>query len=105
MTELERRDAVMDTPRPMLTGDQIAAARKLAGIKTRDELAAKANVGVATVARAEAARAQVPGMNTEPLSKIIQALEAAGVEFFTREGGSLVGDVGMRLRSTKGGQS
>ncbi|TWA71945.1 Xre family transcriptional regulator [Azospirillum baldaniorum] len=82
----------------MLTGRQIAAARKLAGIKTQAELAELAGVSEPAIARAEAKGAQIPGMNTTNMAAIILALEARGVEFFTKEGNSLAGGVGMRLK-------
>jgi transcriptional regulator with XRE-family HTH domain len=81
----------------MLTGDQIAAARRLAGIRTQADLATAAGVSRPTVERAERAKGEIPGMGTGAMRKIIQALEAAGVTFHL-EGGSLAGNVGMRRR-------
>jgi len=83
----------------MLTGDQIAAARRLAGIRSQAELAIAAGVSRPTVERAEAARGLIPSMNTDALTRIIRALEAAGVEFYLDPGSSLAGGVGMRRRS------
>ncbi len=82
----------------MLTGDQIAAARRLSGIGTQADLAKAAGVSRPTVERAERARGAVPAMGTDALAKIIHALEAAGMEFYLDHGGSLAGDVGMRVR-------
>ncbi len=82
----------------MLTGDQIAAARRLAGIRSQADLAAAARISRPTVERAEAARGLIPSMNAEAMSRIIRALEAAGVEFHLNGGASLAGEVGMRLR-------
>jgi transcriptional regulator with XRE-family HTH domain len=82
----------------MLTGNQLAAARRLAGIGTQADLATKAGVGRATVERAEQARDEMPNMRTDQLVQIIVALEAAGVEFYLAEGASLAGGLGMRLR-------
>jgi len=82
----------------MLTGDQIAAARRLAGIRSQAELAVAAGVSRPTVERAEAARALIPSMNADALTRIIRALEAAGVEFYLDAGASVVGGVGMRRR-------
>jgi transcriptional regulator with XRE-family HTH domain len=82
----------------MLTGDQIAAARRLAGIRSQAELAAAAGVSRPTVERAEAARGLIPSMNAEAMSRIIRALEAAGIAFHLEGGASLAGEVGMRLR-------
>lgn len=82
----------------MLTGDQIAAARKLCGFAKQSDLAAAAAVGVATIARAELARGKVPGMGTEAMEKIVRALEAAGIEFYLEHGASAAGGLGMRLQ-------
>jgi transcriptional regulator with XRE-family HTH domain len=82
----------------MLTGDQIAAARRLAGIRSQAELAVAAGVSRPTVERAEAARTLIPSMNADALTRIIRALEAAGVEFYLDAGASLAGGVGMRRR-------
>jgi len=83
----------------MLTGDQIAAARRLAGMRSQAELGVAAGVSRPTIERAEAARALVPSMNCEAMAKIIRALEAAGVVFFLRAGDSLAGGVGMRYQA------
>ena len=81
----------------MLTGDQIAAARRLAGIRTQADLAAAAGVSRPTVERAEGAKGAIPGMGTAAMAAIVRALEAAGVEFHLDGGASLAGGVGMRL--------
>ncbi len=83
----------------MLTGDQIAAARRLAGIRSQAELAIAAGVSRPTIERAEAARGLVPSMNAEALARIVRALEATGVEFYLDIGSSLAGGVGMRRRA------
>lgn len=82
----------------MLTGDQIAAARRLAGLRSQAELAAAAGVSRPTIERAEAARGLIPSMNCDAMARVIRALEAAGVVFFLRPGESLAGAVGMQLR-------
>lgn len=82
----------------MLTGDQIAAGRRLAGIRSQAELAVMAGVSRPTVERAEAARALVPSMNCDAMARIIRALEAAGVVFSLSPGQSLAGGVGLGLR-------
>ena len=82
----------------MLTGDQIAAARRLAGIRTQADLAVAAGVSRPTVERAERARDIIPGMGTEAMTGIVRALEAAGIEFYLEHGASLAGGVGMRVR-------
>jgi len=82
----------------MLTGDQIAAARRLAGIRSQAELAVAAGVSRPTVERAEAARALIPSMNCDAMARIIRALEGAGVVFYLRPGDGLAGGVGMHVR-------
>ena len=82
-----------------LTGDQIVAARRLAGIRTQADLAHRAGVGLATVARAELARADVPNMQLEAMLKIVRALEAAGVEFYLGTTGSIIGGFEIRRRN------
>jgi DNA-binding XRE family transcriptional regulator len=85
------------SPALMLTGSQISAARKLAGIGSHRELAKLAGVGEATIQRAEAEGDSVPDMQTAKMRRIILALEARGVEF-RLDGGSLVRDISMRKR-------
>lgn len=79
----------------MLTGNQIRAGRALLRWST-SHLAERAEVGIATIHRAEAGD-DVPSMNVKTLSKIKQALETAGVEFLD---GSYSGNggPGVRLR-------
>lgn len=83
---------------PMLTGDQIRAARQLAGIARQDELGELAGVGEATIQRAEAAGKEIPGMNTTKMAAIVRALESKGVAFMADGSVSLVGGLSMRLR-------
>lgn len=82
----------------MLTGNQIAAARRMAGFTTQSALAAAASVSRITVARAEAAKDELPAIGVDALAKIVRALEAAGVEFGLDFGSSLVGGLSMRKR-------
>ena len=81
----------------MLTGDQIAAARRLAGYRTQADLAAAAGVSRPTVERAEGAKGVIPGMGTAAMAAIVRAIEARGVEFYLDGGASLAGGIGMRL--------
>lgn len=83
----------------MLTGNQIAAARRLCGIGTQEDLANAAGVSRPTVERAEQARDRMPSMRTDQLVKIIAALEAAGVQFSLKEGASLIGGIRIEMRS------
>jgi len=83
----------------MLTGDQIAAARRMAGFHTQKALAAASGVSQPTIARAEMARAKFPKMASDALADIIKALEAAGVEFTLTPGMSLAGDLHIGRRA------
>ena len=82
----------------VLSGNQIAAARRLAGIGSQEDLANLAGVSRPTVERAEGAREAMPLMRTDQLVRIIRALEGAGVEFFLQPGASLAGGLGMRIK-------
>lgn len=68
-----------------ITGAQIRAARALIRSSAED-LAAAAGVGVATVRRAEAEDGS-PATTTANLKAIRLALEDAGVEFISENGG------------------
>jgi DNA-binding transcriptional regulator YiaG len=83
--------------RVMLTGTQIRAARALLRWSTQ-ALADAAQIGIATVHRAEAVD-DMPGMNARTLLKMKQAFEAAGVEFMD---GPYSGSGGPGVRLTKG---
>lgn len=96
MEPVAKVDGVMNGA-VMLTGNQIAAARRLAGYRTQAELAAAAEVSRPTVERAERFGDEIPGMNTEIMVRIVRALERAGIEFYL-DGGTLAGGVGLRLR-------
>ena len=82
----------------MLSGNQIAAARRLAGIGSQEDLANLAGVSRPTVERAEGAKETMPLMRTDQLVRIIRALEGAGVEFVLSPGASLAGGLGMRIK-------
>lgn len=76
-----------------ITGRQIAAARALLGIAQTD-LAASANVSIATLRRMEGADGVAPGM-VNNVAAVVAALEAAGVEFLNCR------EIGVRLRNVK----
>ena len=76
----------------MITGSQLRAARAFLRWSA-DDLAKAANVGVATVRRAEADDGPV-NMMPNNLAAIRHALEEAGVEFIPENGGG----PGVRLR-------
>ena len=83
----------------MLTGNQIAAARRLACVGSQEDLARLAGVSRPTVERAEGAREALPPMRMDQMVRIVRALEAAGVEFFLPPGAPLAGGLGMRMRA------
>jgi transcriptional regulator with XRE-family HTH domain len=63
----------------MITSGQIRAARSLLHI-TSNELAAKAQIGIATVRRLELGEGVPPG-NSRTLDQVRKTLEALGIEF------------------------
>lgn len=85
-------------PNTMLTGHQIAEARRLAGFRTQGDLAEATGLGCATIERAEAAKAALPAMSVKSMASIVRVLEAAGVQFYLHDGSSLLGGIGMRLK-------
>ena len=76
----------------MILPKQIKAARALLGLN-QDELARAAGIGSATLKRVEATDEVRGAAGT--LWKIEQALEKAGIEFISAEGGK---GQGVRLR-------
>jgi len=76
----------------MLTSDQIRAARALLRWSAQD-LAGKAGIGISTVQRMENADG-VPSASGKNLEAVQRALERAGVEFITENGGG----PGVRLK-------
>jgi transcriptional regulator with XRE-family HTH domain len=77
----------------MIFSREIRAGRALLGW-SQLELAQAASVGVATVRRLEAADTQIRG-SVDSVWKIQQALERAGIEFISEEGGK---GPGVRLK-------
>ena len=76
-----------------ITGAQIRAARALVNWSAK-ELAKTAGIGVATVSRAEVEDGTT-SLTAANVRAIRQALEAAGVEFVSKNGGG----VGVRFRT------
>ena len=68
----------------MLTGAQIRAARGLLGWNQK-ELADRADLGFATVQRAERHAVTISGM-IDTVVKLQRALEEAGIEFIDADG-------------------
>lgn len=80
----------------MLTPPQLRAARALLGIDQKT-LARLAGVSLPTIQRMEASEGYVRGV-VDTLVKVVEALEAAGVELIGDNGVSVTGGRGVRLR-------
>ncbi|KFF50324.1 XRE family transcriptional regulator [Gammaproteobacteria bacterium MFB021] len=84
----------------MITGPQMRAARALLGIDQR-ALAALAGVSVPTIQRMEASPGTVRGV-IGSLTKVVEALERAGVELIGDEAISQASGRGVRLKTAPG---
>lgn len=80
----------------MITGQQMRAARALLGIDQK-RLAELAGVSVPTVQRMETSKGNVRGV-VESLSRIIGALDRAGIELIAENSPSPSGGRGVRLK-------
>ena len=80
----------------MMTSAQLRAARALLGIDQKT-LAERAGVSVPTIQRMEASQGNVRGV-VDSLSKVVEALNEAGVELIGEGAQSLAGGRGVRLR-------
>lgn len=80
----------------MMTAGQLRAARALLGIDQK-RLAEMAGVSVPTIQRMEASQGNVRGV-VESLTKIVDALNAAGVELIAEGAQSMGGGRGVRLK-------
>ena len=80
----------------MMTAAQLRAARALLGIDQKT-LADMAGVSLPTIQRMEASDGNVRGI-VETLTKVIEALNAAGVELIGENARSEGGGRGVRLR-------
>ena len=76
-----------------MTGNQLKAARALAGME-QVKLAELAGLSVNTIRNMEASGASVMRIRLDTLNKAKTALEAAGVEFIAENGGG----AGVRLK-------
>jgi transcriptional regulator with XRE-family HTH domain len=94
-SHLATQPAISHDPR-MLTGGQIRAARTFLRWSAKD-LAAAADVGIATIHRAEATD-DVPNLQTRTLIRVQQALEKAGIQLIDDGAVSQSGGPGVRLR-------
>jgi transcriptional regulator with XRE-family HTH domain len=81
----------------VITAAQLRAARALAGMDQRD-LAEKSGVSLPTIQRMEASVGNVRGV-VDTLTKIIAALDAAGIELIGDHAVSSGGGRGVRLKS------
>ena len=79
----------------MITADQLRAARALLGIDQR-RLSELAALSVPTIQRMEASSGVIRG-NVDSLTKLITALEVAGIEFLAENVPSHHGGRGVRL--------
>lgn len=86
MINLKSHDAIK------ITGAQLRAARALLRWSAKD-LAKAAEIGVATVSRAEVEDG-IPPITSANLKALQLTLEAAGIEFISENGGG----VGVRFR-------
>ena len=80
----------------MITPAQMRAARALLGIDQRT-LAERAGVSLPTIQRMEASDGYVRGV-VDTLTKVVAALEGAGVELIGEHAASAPGGRGVRLR-------
>jgi transcriptional regulator with XRE-family HTH domain len=81
-------------PDPLIYPIQIRAARGLLGM-SQEELAARAELGVVTIKRLEAAGEEIRG-SAKTTARIQRALEAAGIIFIDQDGAN---GPGVRLRN------
>jgi transcriptional regulator with XRE-family HTH domain len=82
----------------MITAAQLRAARALLGIDQR-KLAEMAGVSLPTIQRMEASQGNVRGV-VETLTKILAALDVAGIELIGNEQPSQGRGRGVRLKET-----
>ena len=80
----------------MLTAAQLKAARALVGMEQK-ALSQASGVSLPTIQRMEASNGTVRGV-IESLTKVMAALEAAGIEFINEGTLSNGGGRGVRLR-------
>lgn len=86
----------------MITGPQLRAARALLGIDQKT-LANMAGLSVPTIQRMEANDSIVGGM-VDSLTRVVSAIEDAGVELIADGATSSGGGRGVRLRQSAAGR-
>ena len=84
----------------MITADQMRAARALLQIDQR-QLAELSGLSLPTIQRMEASEGVIRG-NIDSLSKLIAALNAAGIELIDEDAVSQKGGRGVRLSRRAG---
>ncbi len=82
----------------MITAAQLRAARALLGIDQRT-LAEMANVSLPTIQRMEASEGNVRGV-VDTLTKVLEALDAAGLELIAENAPSSGRGRGVRLKES-----
>ncbi|MPY70938.1 MAG: helix-turn-helix domain-containing protein [Alphaproteobacteria bacterium] len=82
----------------MITSAQMRAARALLGIDQKT-LADMAGVSVPTIQRMEASQGNVRGV-IDSLTKVVDALNLAGIELIGEDAQSLSGGRGVRLKES-----
>ena len=80
----------------MITASQVRAARALLGIDQR-QLAEMAGLSVPTIQRMEASEGNVRGV-IDTLTKLVEALDKAGIELIGDKVASAGGGRGVRLK-------
>jgi transcriptional regulator with XRE-family HTH domain len=81
----------------MITAAQLRAARAILGIDQRT-LAARAGLSLPTIQRMEASEGVVRG-NVDSLMKLVEALDASGIELIGDGATSSGGGRGVRLKA------
>lgn len=84
----------------MITAAQLRAARALLGIDQR-ELAERAGVSLPTIQRMEASKTDTVRGVVDTLTKVVTALDAAGIELIGDNAESLRGGRGVRLKAPR----
>ena len=81
----------------MITSAQLRGARALLGIDQR-KLAELAGLSLPTIQRMEASDGVIRG-NVDSLTKLVAALDGAGIELIAEGAASLSGGRGVRLKA------
>jgi len=81
----------------MITAAQLRGARALLGIDQR-KLAELAGLSLPTIQRMEASEGVIRG-NVDSLTKLVSALDAAGIELIAEGAASRSGGRGIRLKA------